>query len=68
MSTDVLARIVEVVAGMEFDAFVAERIARPLGLKDSGFWVETSKRARLAEPQIDPTTGKRPPLRDVSPS
>ncbi len=66
MSTDVLARIVEVVAGMDFDAFVAERIARPLGLKDSGFWVETSKRERIAEPQIDPATGKRPPLRDVT--
>jgi CubicO group peptidase (beta-lactamase class C family) len=66
MSTDVLARIVEVVAGMDFDAFVAERIARPLGLKDSGFWAETSKRERIAEPQIDPATGKRPPLRDVT--
>lgn len=66
MSTDVLARIVEVLAGMDFDAFIAERIARPLGLKDSGFWAETSKRERIAEPQIDPATGKRPPLRDVT--
>lgn len=66
IATDVLARIVEVVSGMEFDAFLAERIARPLGLKDSGFWVEPAKRERIAEPQIDPATGKRPPLRDVT--
>lgn len=66
MATDVLARIVEVVSGMEFDAFVAERIARPLSLKDSGFWVEGAKRERIAEPQSDAATGKRPPLRDVT--
>jgi len=66
MSTDVLARVVEVVSGQEFDAFVSERIARPLGLKDSGFWVEAAKRERIAEPQIDPATGKRPAMRDVT--
>lgn len=66
MATDVLGRIVEVVSGMDLDAFVLERIARPLGLRDSGFWVEAVKRERIAEPQIDPATGKRPPLRDAT--
>ena len=66
MSTDVLVRIVEAVSGTEFDAFVAERIARPLGLKDTGFWVEAAKRDRIAEPQNDPATGKRPSLLDVT--
>ena len=50
MSTDVLARIVEVVSGMAFDAFIRERIAKPLKLSDTGFWAEGAKRqARVAE-------------------
>jgi CubicO group peptidase (beta-lactamase class C family) len=62
MSYDVLARIVEVVSGVEFDTFVEERIAKPLKLTDTAFWVEGAERqARIAQPQIDPATGKRPP-------
>ena len=61
MSYDVLARIVEVISGVEFDTFIAERIAKPLKLSDTGFWVEGAERqARIAEPQINPATGKRP--------
>jgi CubicO group peptidase (beta-lactamase class C family) len=36
MSTDVLGRIVEVVSGMELDAFIAEWITKPLRLSDTG--------------------------------
>lgn len=62
-STDVLGRIVEVVSGLELDAFIAERINKPLKLSDSGFWAEGEKRlARVAEPQADPATGKRPAM------
>lgn len=50
MSTDVLARIVEVASGMEFDQFVATRIAGPLKLTDTGFWVEPAKHERIAAP------------------
>jgi len=39
MSYDVLARIVEVISGVEFDTFIAERITQPLKLEDTGFWV-----------------------------
>ncbi len=61
-STDVLARIVEVISGVEFDTFVEERIAKPLKLADTGFWVEGRERqARIAESQIDPAIGKRTP-------
>ena len=61
-STDVLARIVEVTSGVEFDTFIAERIAKPLKLTDTGFWVEGAERqARIAEPQVDPATGRRHP-------
>jgi CubicO group peptidase (beta-lactamase class C family) len=67
MSTDVLGRIVEVVSGLELDAFVAERILKPLKLSDTGFWVEGEKRqARIAEQQADPATGKRPPTPEVT--
>jgi CubicO group peptidase (beta-lactamase class C family) len=66
-STDVLARIVEVISGVEFDSFIAERIAKPLKLTDTGFSVEGAERqARIAEPQINPATGQRPPLFDVT--
>jgi CubicO group peptidase (beta-lactamase class C family) len=65
VSTDVLARIVEVVSGMTFDAFIAEHIAKPLELADTGFWVEPANHARIAESQIDRATGQRPRLRDM---
>jgi CubicO group peptidase (beta-lactamase class C family) len=65
-STDVLARIVEVISGVEFDTFIAERIAKPLKLSDTAFWVEGAERqARLAEPQINPATGQRPRVSNV---
>jgi CubicO group peptidase (beta-lactamase class C family) len=37
VSTDVLGRIVEVVSGMDLDAFVVARITGPLHMKDTGF-------------------------------
>jgi CubicO group peptidase (beta-lactamase class C family) len=60
MSTDVLGRIVEVVSGMPFDRFVEERITRPLGMRDTAFYLSAAQSSRLAEPQIDPASGKRP--------
>jgi CubicO group peptidase (beta-lactamase class C family) len=61
VSYEVLTRIVEVVSGVEFDTFIADRITKPLKLKDTAFWVEEVERQeRIAEPQIDPATGKRP--------
>ena len=61
-----LGRIVEVVSGVSLDQFVADRIAKPLGLSDTGFYVPAEKLDRLAETQIDPTTGKRWPTFDVT--
>jgi CubicO group peptidase (beta-lactamase class C family) len=60
MSTDVLGRIVEVASGMELDQFVQERIAKPLNLTGTGFSVSQSQADRVAEPQVDPATGKKP--------
>jgi CubicO group peptidase (beta-lactamase class C family) len=47
-ATTVLGRIIEVVSGKSFDAFVTERILRPLGMNDTTFWVEGDARQRLA--------------------
>ena len=61
MSTDVLARIVEITSGVDIDTFIADRIVKPLKLTDTAYWVEGAERqARIAEPQINPATGKRP--------
>jgi len=48
VSTDVLGRLVEVVSGRPFDEFLAERIFRPLGMADTGFYVPKEKLARFA--------------------
>ncbi|HTZ36477.1 MAG TPA: serine hydrolase domain-containing protein [Stellaceae bacterium] len=66
MSTDVLGRVVETVAGSSLAEVFAERICRPLGMADTAFWVPPDKAGRLAEPLADKTTGKRPPMRNVA--
>jgi CubicO group peptidase (beta-lactamase class C family) len=42
------ARIVEVISGMTFDAFVQQRLFDPLGMKDTTFYPSDAQRARLA--------------------
>ncbi len=63
-STDVLGRVIEVVSGMTLDRFFADRIFKPLAMHDTSFG--PAEAGRVAEPQIDAATGKRPPLRDVT--
>jgi CubicO group peptidase (beta-lactamase class C family) len=60
MSTDVLGRIVEVASGMPLDQFFEQRITNPLGMHDTGFYLSAAQAPRLAELQMDPSTGKRP--------
>jgi CubicO group peptidase (beta-lactamase class C family) len=47
-SIDLLGRLVEVVSGKTLDQFFEERIFRPLGMKDSAFFVPENKWNRLA--------------------
>jgi CubicO group peptidase (beta-lactamase class C family) len=47
-STDVLGRFVEVVGGKPLDQFFEERIFRPLGMKDTAFFVDEAKWNRFA--------------------
>ncbi|HEV2676690.1 MAG TPA: serine hydrolase domain-containing protein [Aliidongia sp.] len=64
-STDVLGRVIEIVAGQPLDAFIAAEVTGPLGMVDSGFWVPPAQIHRLAEPVAD-AAGKIPPLRKVT--
>ena len=40
VASDVLGRVVEVVSGQPLDRYFSERIFGPLGMTDTGFWVE----------------------------
>lgn len=65
-AVDVLGRIIEVVSGMDLDRFIEERITKPLGMSSTGFYVREADRDRLAQPQIDPASEKRPPMFDAT--
>jgi CubicO group peptidase (beta-lactamase class C family) len=47
VSTDVLARLVEVLSGQRFDHFLEQRIFSPLGMVDTGFHVPPQKQSRF---------------------
>jgi CubicO group peptidase (beta-lactamase class C family) len=49
VSTDVLGRVVEVVAGMPLDEFFRTRIFGPLGMTDTAFWCPEAQQHRLAQ-------------------
>jgi CubicO group peptidase (beta-lactamase class C family) len=65
MSTDVLGRVIEVISGQSLAEFIGARISGPLAMADTAFEATGERAARLAEPQADPATGVRPPMRDV---
>lgn len=47
--SEVLARIVEIVSAQPYNQFLRERIFLPLGMKDTGFWVQRGSADRLAK-------------------
>lgn len=49
VASNVLGRIIEVVSGRPLDEFLAERVFRPLGMRDAGFQVTDEQARRLAE-------------------
>jgi CubicO group peptidase (beta-lactamase class C family) len=58
-SFDVLGILIARAAGMSLPAFLDARIFRPLGMKDTGFYVPADKTARFATNyKTDPQTGK----------
>jgi len=48
LADDVLGRFVEVVSGMPLDKFLEERLFKPLGMKDTGFYPPDDKVSRIA--------------------
>jgi CubicO group peptidase (beta-lactamase class C family) len=65
-STDVLGRLIEVMAGESLGEFLARRILGPLGMVDSGFHVPAREQGRLAEPFArDPDGGTAVELLEV---
>jgi CubicO group peptidase (beta-lactamase class C family) len=48
VSTDVCARLVEILSGQRFDDYLRDTIFEPLGMQDTGFWVPDEKVDRFA--------------------
>lgn len=48
-SINTAARIVEVVSGVRFDQFLEERICKPLGMKDTTFYLSEEQMTRVAK-------------------
>ncbi len=65
-SIDVLLALVEVVSGQRADAFMDERIFKPLGMADTFFNVPKDKLGRIAQPGPDPDTQETAQLTDVA--
>ena len=61
LSIDVLGHLVEVVSGMPLNQFFSERIFKPLGMKDTHFFIPEAKRERLAT--VYERTGDSPIMR-----
>ncbi|GJM12610.1 MAG: serine hydrolase [Pseudohongiella sp.] len=62
-STDVLGAVIEVAAGKPLDALLKERIFDPLGMDETSFYVDASKKSRVA----NPIHGDMPDPTDVQP-
>ena len=47
VASDIQARLVEIFSGKSFEDFLNERLFEPLGMSDTGFWVEPPVARRL---------------------
>lgn len=66
-ATDVLGALLERLSGKTLDIYLQETIFGPLGMHDTGFWVEPSKQHRVAEAfEVDPITRNRVRLLDIT--
>lgn len=64
-STDVVARVVEVVDGRSFGKYLQEEVFEPLGMSDTGYWVPQARKSELTRLYIasDPDHPNVPGLR-----
>jgi CubicO group peptidase (beta-lactamase class C family) len=58
VATDVLGRLVEVVSGQSLDRFMAERIFEPLGMTDTGFFIDEGDADRMASLYMPDADGR----------
>jgi len=79
-STTVLGRVIEIITGQPFDAYLQEHILSPLRMVDTAFFVPPEKVARLArvyqvpreggalrkQPEMDVPITQDPPLKEGS--
>jgi CubicO group peptidase (beta-lactamase class C family) len=61
-ATTVLGRLVEIWSGQRFDDFLTTRVLRPLGMTDTGFWVDAAHAARLATVYSPSAAGELRPM------
>ena len=63
LSTDLLGAVIEAVTGQRLSAAMQQRLWTPLRMSDTAFWVDASRRSRLAQPfAVDPSDGSKPDL------
>lgn len=63
IAVDLQARIVEVITGENYGAYLQRHVLGPLGMNDTAFYVPADKVARFADLYgLDPFTGKIVPL------
>jgi CubicO group peptidase (beta-lactamase class C family) len=64
LSTDTLGRVIEVVSGMSFDAYLRDRILKPLAMNDTSFDVPDAKWSRFAVVYSPDGSGGIRPMKD----
>ncbi len=65
-STDILGRVIEVIAGKPLGAYLTERILAPLQMTETGFYTAGENAGRLAQAfPADPWTGEAVELFDM---
>jgi CubicO group peptidase (beta-lactamase class C family) len=57
LGADILGFVVESASGQSLDKFVAERVFRPLGMKNTGFLPADSLKPRIAPTEVAPPRG-----------
>ncbi|MFM7531629.1 MAG: serine hydrolase domain-containing protein [Rubrivivax sp.] len=63
LSTDLLGAVIEAITGQRLSVAMRERLWAPLKMADTAFWVDASRRSRLAQPfAVDPADGSKPDL------
>jgi CubicO group peptidase (beta-lactamase class C family) len=68
ISADIQGYIVQKLSGMPFEEFLEERIFKPLGMVDTGFYVPKERLSRLAKVYAYDKEGKLIPVVDESDS